>query len=309
MTLLPEAPAMREPDHEDAETQWEVLKAQLIPGYMYIYARRRAAELAAMRRHRVGTAEWHAWQREAEDDDEPAGLEDSDDEEDPAVTRRRREAKWEAKWGDENWLPQESREPWESRPLSRRAKLHKAEMVLHTLPQEKEGSSKTAKVAAKPGSLSAKAAAKVGSRRMKLRRGITVDSGASANVMPKRMLRKQKMRPSPGSRRGAHYLAANNGRIANEGECDFKFRTIEGNEQNITFQIAEVNKALGSVSYLVDNGYRVVFDQDEATGHDVSMMIHKATGVISRFRRERNIWILDAIVDDEEPDNGFPRHA
>ena len=154
-----------------------------------------------------------------------------------------------------------------------------------------------------------KSATKIGSKRMKLKRGITVDSGASANVMPKRMIRKQKMRPSPGSRRGAHYLAANNGRIANEGECDFKFKTVEGNEQNITFQIAEVNKALGAVSYLVDSGYRVVFDQDEETGHDISMMLHKATGVISRFRRERNIWILDAIVDDEEPDNGFHRRA
>ena len=56
-------------------------------------------------------------------------------------------------------------------------------------------------------------------------------------------------------------MAANNGRIANEGECDFKFSTVEGNQQNLTFQIAEVNKALGAVSYLVDHGYRVVFDQ------------------------------------------------
>ena len=144
---------------------------------------------------------------------------------------------------------------------------------------------------------------------MKLRRGITVDSGASANVMPKRMLRKQKMRPSPGSRRGAHYLAANNGRIANEGECDFKFQTVEGNKQNLTFQIAEVNKALGAVSYLVDDGYRVIFDKDEKTGHDLSMMIHKKTGVTSRFRRERNVWILDVLVDAEDSDDDFHRHA
>ena len=169
---------------------------------------------------------------------------------------------------------------------------------MSTVPEEKAKKLKTVK-----------SATKIGSKRMKLKRGITVDSGASANVMPKRMIRKQKMRPSPGSRRGAHYLAANNGRIANEGECDFKFKTVEGNELNITSQIAELNKALGAVSYLVDSGYRVVFDQDEETGHDISMMLHKATGVISRFRRERNIWILDAIVDDEEPDNGFHRRA
>ena len=71
-----------------------------------------------------------------------------------------------------------------------------------------------------------------------------------------------------------------------------------------------MNKALGAVSYLVDHGYRVVFDQDEKTGHDVSMMTHKATGVVSRFRRDRNIWILDAIVEAEgSTDESFHRHA
>ena len=75
---------------------------------------------------------------------------------------------------------------------------------------------------------------------------------------------------------------------------------MEGHEQNLTFQIAEVNKAFGSVSYLVDHGYRVTFDQDEATGHDISMMYHKKTGVTSRYMRGRNIWIPGAVVDAEE---------
>ena len=161
-------------------------------------------------------------------------------------------------------------------------------MQISTLPEETRGTK------------TLKSATEIGAKRMKLRRGITVDSGASANVMRRRMVRGQRIRPSPGSRRGAHYRAANNGRIANEGGCDFKFQTVEGNDQNLTFQIAEVNKALGSVSYLVDHGYRVTFGQDEATGHDISMMYHKKTGVTSRFRRERNIWILDALVDTEE---------
>ena len=107
-------------------------------------------------------------------------------------------------------------------------------IAMSTLPEEKAKGIKTIK-----------SASKIGMKRMRLRRGITVDSGASANVMPRRMVRKQRIRPSPGSRRGAHYLAANNGRIANEGECDFKFKTVEGHEQNLTFQIAEANKALG----------------------------------------------------------------
>ena len=59
----------------------------------------------------------------------------------------------------------------------------------------------------------------IGGRRMKLRRGITMDSGASANVMPRRMVRKpSQIRPSPGSRAGVKYVAANDGVIYNEGE-------------------------------------------------------------------------------------------
>ena len=135
---------------------------------------------------------------------------------------------------------------------------------------------------------------------MKLKRGITVDSGAANNVMPRRMVRnKAKIRPSKGSIRGAHYVAANNGRIPNEGEYEFGFQTSEGNEESMTFQIAEVNKALGSVAYLVDRKYRVVFDQDE-NGRDTSYMVHKPSGRVSRFRRDKNVWILDAMVEADE---------
>ena len=64
----------------------------------------------------------------------------------------------------------------------------------------------------------------------------------------------------------------------------------------LCMQIAEVNKALGSVSYLVDRGYKIVFDKCERTGRDLSSMVHKKTEVATRFRRERNVWVLDAYV-------------
>ena len=44
---------------------------------------------------------------------------------------------------------------------------------------------------------------------------------------------------------------------------------------------------------------------DMATGKNVSMMVHKPTGRTTRFRRERNIWVVDAIVESE----GFGRPA
>ena len=147
--------------------------------------------------------------------------------------------------------------------------------------------------------------------RHRLRKGITVDSGAANNVMPKKMVRnKTKIRQSAGSKKKLHYVTANNARIPNEGETEFKFKTAEGDDEELTFQIAEVNKALAAVSYLVDNNYRVIFDKDMATGKDVSRMIHKPSGRIARFRRERNIWILDAIIElDEENERSFRRRG
>ena len=148
--------------------------------------------------------------------------------------------------------------------------------------------------------------------RVRLRRGITVDSGAAANVMPRRMVRnKMRIRPSPGSRAGVHYVAANNGRIPNEGEVDFDFSTEEGGMEMMTMQIAEVNKALGSVAYLVDKGYRVTFDKCLRTGADLSLMLNKKTNITTRFRREKNVWVLDAYLpaDGRAKTSGFTRQG
>ena len=144
---------------------------------------------------------------------------------------------------------------------------------------------------------------------MRLRRGITMDTGASANVMPKRMARHPgRIRPSPGSIAGVKYVAANNGVIKNDGEYDFVFSTSEGHGEMVTMQIAEANKALGSVAYFVDRKYKVIYDTDEKTGLDVSLMVHKPSGRVTKFRRERNIWILDAFTK-AEPVSVFSRQG
>jgi len=106
--------------------------------------------------------------------------------------------------------------------------------------------------------------------KLMMRRGITMDSGAHSNVMSKRMVNVNRIRPSPGSIRGVCFVAADNGRIPNEGEVDLQFDTLEGEGQEWIFQIAESNKPLGSVADRVDHRCRVVFDQDDDTGQDVS---------------------------------------
>ena len=139
-------------------------------------------------------------------------------------------------------------------------------------------------------------------------RGITVDSGAADNVMPRRMVRGKygKIRQSAASKMGVHYVAASSHRIRNEGESDLCFETEEGQTLTWTFQIAEVNKVLASVAALVDADHRVVFDKDKETGTDISFITHKPTGKVVRMRRERNVWVIDAFMT-EEPEQDFAR--
>ena len=77
--------------------------------------------------------------------------------------------------------------------------------------------------------------------------------------------------------------------------------TKDGQKENYTFQIAEVNKALCAVSYLVDRHIQVILDQDEKTGLDISRIINKKMGKIMQMTRERNVRTIDALIE-EDPD-------
>ena len=128
-----------------------------------------------------------------------------------------------------------------------------------------------------------------------------MDSRAADPVMPRRMVRGRgnKIRPSAASRAGVHYVSAGANRIRNEGETDLHFSTEEGHSLKWTFQVAEVNKVLASVSYLVDHEHRVVFDKDTESGRDVSFITNKATGASIKMRRDRNVWVIDAYVTED----------
>ena len=142
-------------------------------------------------------------------------------------------------------------------------------------------------------------------------RGITVDPGSADNVMPRRLvdgkMNQGKIRPSDASRAGVRYVAANNGRIRDEGEVDFKFNTSSGDAKSMCFQVAEVKMVLAAVSALVDSNHKVVFDRDMKTGADISFIIDKKTGISTRMRRERNIWVIDAWIDEEDTGMDFAR--
>ena len=83
-------------------------------------------------------------------------------------------------------------------------------------------------------------------------------------------------------------------------QCPFRIR--EGQPFSWLFQVAEVNKILASVSALVDSRHRVTFENDEDTGVDCSFLTHKTTGESIRTRRDNNVWVIDAYVDEEGMD-------
>ena len=141
---------------------------------------------------------------------------------------------------------------------------------------------------------------KIANLKLKMKRGITLDSGSHHNVMPKRLVNSKNIRPSAGSRAGMFYTAANKGRIANEGEVDFKFQTMEGYDEEMCFQIAEVNKALAAIADRVDHNYRVVFDKNMATGLDASYMLNKTSGRVIKTTRVGNVWVIEAIISVED---------
>ena len=131
----------------------------------------------------------------------------------------------------------------------------------------------------------------------RIRRGITVDSGAADSVYPRSWVRSALIMISQGMRMGLHYVAAGGARIPNQGEISLKFWTKEGVMACLMFQVADINKPLGSVSHMTDNDYCVVFNKHE--GVDVSYVLHKPTDTIMRLRRERGIYILDAWTEEE----------
>ena len=88
------------------------------------------------------------------------------------------------------------------------------------------------------------------------------------------------MTMSLGALRGLHYVSASGGRIPNMGERKVDFMTEEGTWASIIFQVAGINKPLLSVSKLINDNWRVVFDEEE------SFMIHKIPRSISRSREK-----------------------
>ena len=78
--------------------------------------------------------------------------------------------------------------------------------------------------------------------------------------------------------------------------------TIDGTWATWVFQVAGIHKPLVSVSKLINNGWRVIFDEER------SYLLHKATGDTIDLKSERGIFTIEAFVEpNKNTQPGFPR--
>ena len=92
------------------------------------------------------------------------------------------------------------------------------------------------------------------------------------------------------SKRGLKYRAANGTSIANEGEKSLRGYTNEANLVDMSMQVANVTKPLGSVRAMLKAGNRVVFDEGD------SFILNKATGEMNLLREDDGQFVLDVWV-------------
>ena len=112
-----------------------------------------------------------------------------------------------------------------------------------------------------------------------------VDSGAEESVAPVGLFAATVV-PSPMSRAGARYRAANGSRIRNVGQQKVAFSTTEGHHCSMPFQVAEVERPLISVTQLTAAGHRVVL------GPDGGQIVHVASGRTIDLVKRGGVYLL-----------------
>ena len=132
---------------------------------------------------------------------------------------------------------------------------------------------------------------------------VTVDSGAIDTVVPRRIAKGIMTRQTEASRNGLKYRSASGNAIVNEGEKTLKGYTNEANLVDMTAQVAEVTKPLGSVRAFVKAGNRVVFDNGG------SYIQHKATGVKTVIEDRNGAYVFDLWIPRDNAQSVSGKHG
>ena len=89
-----------------------------------------------------------------------------------------------------------------------------------------------------------------------------VDSGAAMSIAPPSMATGVAIEESEMSRKGQSFIAADQGRIENQGQQSIHITTNEGREGLTRVQIGDVNRPLMAVSQMCDAGNYVLFTSE-----------------------------------------------
>ena len=130
-----------------------------------------------------------------------------------------------------------------------------------------------------------------------------VDSGAEDTVTPPGVFPGEVL-PSPMSKAGLKYRAANGSPIDNLGQVMAIFSDAKGRQCGLPFQVADVERPLISVSRLAAAGHDVRFDEKGGEIH------HLASGRRIPLLREKGVYVLEMHVPrlpGEPGDAGFAR--
>jgi hypothetical protein len=121
-------------------------------------------------------------------------------------------------------------------------------------------------------------------------------------VAPPRMF-PGKVLPSPWSRTGRGYRAANGTGIKNLGQVDVPFATAEGQKCKIQFQVAEVEQALLSVSCLTSAGNLVQLGDSDGN------VVNLKTGRTIALERRGGVYIMKMFIPDAAAPLPFGRQG
>ena len=138
-------------------------------------------------------------------------------------------------------------------------------------------------------------------------RPLVIDSGAAETVLPTDWFTGHELKETEESRGGQFYVCAGGKEIPNYGERTLTLSTLDWSSvRNMTFQVTDVTKALGSVSKIVANGNKVVFDESG------SFIENKRSRERLWMREDNGVYVLDVYVappDCHEKNVGFHRQG
>ena len=133
---------------------------------------------------------------------------------------------------------------------------------------------------------------------------MVIDSGAAETVLPLSWFKDHKIMETDASRSGVYYRTANGEKVYNKGEKTLTMCHFEGSHhRDMTFQVANVHKALGSANKIVRNGNRIVMDLDDE-GNDFSFIESKSTGERLWLREREGVYLLEMLIAPPAGQNG-----